>query len=139
MPATIGGAVDPELERRIRAGYAAFARGDLETALEHFEPDATMTNPDYDLEAGVLRGRDEVAAALRSLHEWFEYEAVEIEDLIEGPEGVLVVVHFRARGRGSGVPADARFFHAFRTEEGRAAALSWFTTEEEGRRAVGLA
>jgi ketosteroid isomerase-like protein len=130
--------VDPLLETRILEGYAAFARGDLEAALEHFAPDATLTNPEYDLEAGGVQGRDEVAAALRSLHEWFEYEAVEVEELTEGPAGVLAVVHVRARGRGSGAPTDARFFHAFRTEAGRAASLAWFATKEEGRRAVGL-
>jgi ketosteroid isomerase-like protein len=139
MRATIGGAVDPALEKRIRDGYAAFARGDVDAALEHFEADATMTNPEYDLEGGVVHGRDEVLAALRNLHEWFEYEAVEVEDLIEGPAGVLVVVHMRVRGRGSGAPIESRFFHALRTEQGRATALSWFATEEEGRRAVGLA
>jgi ketosteroid isomerase-like protein len=130
--------VDPALERHLRETYAAFARGDLDATLAAFRPDATMTNPEYAVDDGVRVGRDEVRAGLQSLHDQFEYAGVEIEELLEGPRGVLVVARMEARGRGSGAPLVGRFFHVFRMSGEQVVDFAWFRSLEEGREAVGL-
>ena len=130
--------MDPERERVIRDAYAAFMRGDLETALASFAPQATLTNPDYAVEGGVRSGREQVRAGLQSLHDDFEYSLLELEEIVEGPEGVLVVVRFEARGKVSGAPVDDRFVHVLRMRGTEVLDFAWFTTVEEGRRAVGL-
>ena len=37
--------MDPALEQRIDAAYAAFAAGDFDAVLALFAPDATLVNP----------------------------------------------------------------------------------------------
>ena len=130
--------VEPAQERRIREAYAAFVRGDLDDALASFMPDATFTNPDYAVEGGVRAGHEEVRAGFQALHDEFEYSSLEIEQLVEGPDGVLVVVRFEGRGRLSGAPLDERFFHVFRMRGEQVLDFAWFTSLEEARQAVGL-
>jgi ketosteroid isomerase-like protein len=130
--------VEPAQERRIREAYAAFVRGDLDSALASFVPEATFTNPAYAVEGGVRVGYDEIRAGFKSLHDEFEYSSLDVEQLIEGPEGVLVVVRFQGSGKTSGAPLDVRFFHVFRMRGEEVLDFAWFTSLEEGRRAVGL-
>ena len=130
--------MDAARERLIKDAYAAFLRGDLETTLGVFALQATLTNPEYAVEGGVRVGRDQVRAGLKSLHDDFEYSALEVEEMVEGPEGVLVVVRFEARGKVSGAPVDDRFVHVFRMRGLEVLDFAWFTTLEEARQAVGL-
>jgi ketosteroid isomerase-like protein len=130
--------VDVALERRIRDGYAAFLRGELDRALEQFLPDATFTNPDYAIEAGVRRGREELRSGFRALYDGFDYAAIAVDELTEGPGGVLAVVRVSARGKGSGAPFEGTFAHVFRLHDGRVVDFAWFATPDEGRRAAGL-
>jgi ketosteroid isomerase-like protein len=130
--------VEPAQERRIREAYTAFVRGDLDDALASFVPEATFTNPEYAVEGGVRVGHEQVRAGFESLHQQFDYTALDIEQLVEGPDGVLVVVRFQGRGKASGAPLDERFFHVFRMRGEEVLDFAWFTSLEEARRAVGL-
>jgi ketosteroid isomerase-like protein len=130
--------VEPAQERRIRGAYTAFVRGDLDVALASFVPEATFTNPEYAVEGGVRVGHEQVRAGFESLHQQFDYTALDIEQLVEGPDGVLVVVRFQGRGKASGAPLDERFFHVFRMRGEEVLDFAWFTSLEEARRAVGL-
>jgi ketosteroid isomerase-like protein len=131
--------MDSAQERRVRDAYAAFARGDIDSALSHFVPDATFTNPDYAIEPGVREGREAVRESFQALHEGFDYASLEVEELVEGPDGLLVLVRMVAHGRGSGAPLEASFVHVFRFRGEQVSDFAWFRTAEEGRRAVGLA
>jgi ketosteroid isomerase-like protein len=130
--------VDSALEQRIQNAYAAFMSGDLDAVMEQFAPEATYTNPDYAVEDGVRRGLDELRASFEALRDGFDYASVELERLIEGPGGVLAVVHVDASGRSSGAPFEGLFVHVFRFRDGRVVDFAWYATVEEGRQAVGL-
>jgi ketosteroid isomerase-like protein len=130
--------VDAGLQQRIRDFYTAYARGDMDAALEGFHADATLTNPEYAIDGGVRRGREQLRAALQGLHEGFEFQGIEVDELHEGPDGVLVLFPLVLRGRGSGAPIEERFAHVLRLRDGRVADLAWFRTAAEGRRAAGL-
>ena len=130
--------MEPAQERLIREAYAAFVRGDLDSALASFVSEATFTNPAYAVEGGVRVGHDEIRAGFRALHAEFEYSSLEIEQLIEGPQGVLVVVRFQGSGKTSGAPLDVRFSHVFRMRGEEVLDFAWFTSLEEGRGAAGL-
>ena len=130
--------VQAALEQQIRGGYAAFLRGDIDAVLDGFLPEATFSNPDYAIEGGVRQGRDELRTSFQALREGFEYVSLEVEELVDGPKGVLVLVRFDARGKGSGAPIRDRFAHVFRVAEGRIVDFAWFRSEAEGRSAAGL-
>jgi ketosteroid isomerase-like protein len=125
-------------EERIRRAYAAFVEGDLDAALENFAPDATMVDPDYALDPGAQEGVEEVRAGLETLHEQFVYESIVPRSFEEGPDGVLVIVRIKARGRASGAPVDQDFAHVIGLRDGQVVRHSWFATIAEGRAAAGL-
>jgi ketosteroid isomerase-like protein len=130
--------MDPALERRIRHAYQVFITGDMDLILREFVPDATFTNPPYAVEDGVRHGLDELRVSFQALHDEFEFSAADVEELIEGPDGMLAIVRLDARGRGSGAPLQGRFFHAWRLRDGLVADFAWFATLEEARSSIGL-
>ena len=130
--------MDPDLERRIRGTYEAFARGDVDSVLDNFDEGSRVANPEYALEGGEAEGREAAAASFQSTLEWLNLESLDIEELVEGPKGVLVMIRLRGEGRGSGVPVDVRYAHAIEFEDDRVQRFTWFETREEGLAAVGL-
>ena len=130
--------MDPALVRRMRDFYAAYERGDVDAVLEGIHPDVKLINPEYAIDGGVRHGHEGMRAAFRSLHEQFDYERVEIEQLEEGPDGVVGVFRTIASGRASGAPIDQSFAHVFRFRDDLVVEFLWFRTLDEGRRAVGL-
>ena len=130
--------MDPVLERRIYDFYAAYGRGDVEGALELFDPDVKLINPEYAVDGGVRRGREGVRTALTALHEQFDYEGVEVERIEEGPDGLVVVFRVFVSGRASGAQLEQCLTHVFRFRDGLVVDFMWFRTLAEGQRAVGL-
>ncbi len=131
--------MDRALEQRLRSGYAAFAAGDLDAAMESLAPDVSFVNPEYALEGGVREGFEGVRGGLQALLDQFEFESVEVEEILQGENAVMLVVHIRAKGRGSGVPLDQRFAHVWTSlEDGRGVTFQWFVSREEGLTAAGL-
>jgi len=130
--------VDPELERRIRDAYAAFADGDIESLRDFWHEDAVYVNPPYAMEAGTREGRDAVVEIWNGLHSLFEYDGVEVLEVSQGPRGVLVVVRYHGRGRVSGAPVDVPMAHVVEIREGRVVRLAWFGTRDEAAAAAGL-
>ena len=131
--------MDPDIERRIRAGYEAFSRGDLEAALKDLAPEPRFVNPDYALEGGEVEGLEGVAAAFLSVHDWMVVDSIEVDEIVEGPDGYLVMVRILGEGRASGVPVDNRYAHVLEYRDERVHRFTWFNTREEGLAAVGLA
>src|SRR6266576_5607182 len=86
---------------------AAFARGDKEAILDLNHPDGEWINPDYAIEPGIRRGRDEIRRAVERLFEFFE--AVEVESMERTPDGrILVISTVRSRGMGGGPGIEAK-------------------------------
>jgi ketosteroid isomerase-like protein len=131
--------VDPAFVQEIRDAYAAFAAGDVDRAMAtFFADDAAYVNPAYAMESSA-DGPGALRKALLSLHEDFDYQSAEVEEIQEGPDGVFVFVRLKATGRGSGVPVDATFAHVFRRRDGLVTGYEWYTSREEGLAAAGLA
>jgi ketosteroid isomerase-like protein len=130
--------VDPAFVQEIRDAYAAFAAGDVDRAMsKFFAPDAAYVNPEYAMESSD-HGPDALRRGLLALHEHFEYESADVEEIQEGPDGVFVLVRLKATGRGSGAPVDATFAHVFRRRDGLVTDYEWYASREEGLAAAGL-
>jgi ketosteroid isomerase-like protein len=130
--------MDPATEQRIHDFYAGFSRGDFEAVLQAFHEDVRLINPEYAVDGGVRYGRAGLRAALEGLHDQFDYERIEVEQLEEGPNGALGVFRMVVSGRVSGAPLEQRFTHVFRFRDGLIFEVMWFRTLEEGRRETGL-
>ena len=128
--------------RRTWDGFPAAFRGeDVGPYLERIDPDVEWIPIAAALEGRVYRGHEGVVRWLEELRrDWEEFEPVpgEIQEL--GGGHFLVLGHWRARGRGSGVelteqPA-AWLMHR---REGKICRLQTFTDRREALEAAELA
>jgi len=123
---------------RLQAGYEAFSRG---------EPDDDLLAPDYVLHqassivdtAGVFEGPGGIRDVVAELEEAFEDFSVEPEEFTVAPTGeIVVLVHARGRGRGSGMQIDNHIAHVWTFREGRAVRTVVYEEPDEALEAVGL-
>jgi hypothetical protein len=65
-----------------------------------------------------------IDAALRNRNQWldtWEEHRLDVEEVIEDGDEVVLAIHIRARGRGSGAEADIRFYAQFKVRAGKVA------------------
>jgi ketosteroid isomerase-like protein len=65
-----------------------------------------------------------IDAALWNRNQWldtWEEHDLQVEEVIEHGDDVVAGVHIKARGQGSGVEADVRFFAQFKVRDGKVA------------------
>jgi ketosteroid isomerase-like protein len=128
-----------DITRILDRGYTMIWReGRIEDALRGLEDDFEWVVPDHP-EGAVRHGADSVIEFFR---EWVEpWEELELDWEIQeaGPDKALAVIDMRGRGRGSGVPAEMRFFQLWSFRDRRAVRMEMFWDLLEARRAAGLA
>jgi ketosteroid isomerase-like protein len=124
---------------RVRSGYEAFARGDLDGVLEVLDPEIEVHPPpeflgkgaSYHGHAGFL------AYSQRWLEPWEEYRLIP-EQFIEAGDRVIAANRAIARGKGSGVEVETRMAHSWTMREGKAVRMEVFRTAAEALGAAGL-
>lgn len=121
---------------RLREGYGAFARGDIDGLLAHLHPDVEMHNPEYAVEPGVRHGRAALRKVLEGLLDLFDYQSIELEEIVPAGERVIVVIRVRGKARGSAVPIDETFAHLWSLRDGLGVRVQWFRAVEEARQAA---
>jgi ketosteroid isomerase-like protein len=93
--------------------------------------------PVLDLD-GVYAGRDAVIEASR--HYWGTWDdyRLDAEELIDAGSSVVVVVHERGRGKGSGAPFEQRFAQVWTFGRGRIIRWELFPDKAAALEAAGL-
>ena len=118
----------------VRRSFDGYQRGDLETAMADAHPQIVW-NP---AEEAPMRGLDALRAYLaRWEREWEELETTP-EEFIDAGDHVVAIVHFRGRGRGSGIEVDARSYPVYTLREGKIISMEEFTERSEALEAAGL-
>jgi hypothetical protein len=82
-----------------------------------------------------------IEAALRNRNQWldtWEEHHLAVEEAIEAGDDVVLAIHIRARGRGSGVQGDIRFYAQFRVRDGRVAYIYDHEDRSAALEAAGL-
>jgi ketosteroid isomerase-like protein len=92
----------------LRRSSQAFNAGDLDRALELWDPDAVYyERPGTPLDtAEVLRGRDQIRASLESYLAEFPDFHSEIDELVDAGHKVVCIQRWTGTGRGSGLSVD---------------------------------
>jgi uncharacterized protein len=121
-----------------RGGYEAFARGDLDAALELMHPDIEAHDPPEVPDAAIHRGREAVRRDWAQTTEFIEDFSVEVEKYFDAGEELVVYLHYRGRGRGSGVEVEAQMAHIWTFREGKAIRLRQYLDRSKALEAVGL-
>jgi ketosteroid isomerase-like protein len=90
-----------EALHRIRAGLAAWSRGDPEGALDNLRPDLEFVSSGaFPGVEPVYHGHDGFRQFWRDFRDTWERISVEVERIVEGePSRFAVVGHFEAMGR----------------------------------------
>ena len=117
-----------------RKGVEAYARGDLDTALTHADPDIVW-NP---VEEAATQGHDAIRANLERWETDFEDFQATPEEYIDAGDQVLVTIHWSGRGRGSGLQVDIRTYMVFTARDGTLIRMDEFTERSEAFEAAGL-
>jgi ketosteroid isomerase-like protein len=125
---------DAEIVRRVRAGHAAFNRGDFDGAIEFTHPDV-----EYIPAAGQppIRGRDQLRAWMEPSA--FDRQVIEPLEITVVGNKVLVRVHTEARGAGSGIEVEIDSWTVLTVDDALLLTKveSYFLhEEEEARRAL---
>jgi ketosteroid isomerase-like protein len=122
----------------VKRAWEAFNRGDLGAFLADVADDAEFEEDPAFPEAGVFRGRAEVAAYVRGFQEQMRDHRFEVEDVRDLGDRVLALLHETARGASSGIavnqhPAFLYEFQGTRIQRARA-----YLDRAEALKAVGL-
>lgn len=125
---------DPDRMRNLRLAYEAFNRGEMDAVIDLLEEDVELVPPPTAPEPEPLRGREAVRGYLEP--NLFDMQSAEPEELLEEGDRILVTVHARARGRGSGVEVDQTVFHLLTLDGDRAARLEVFIARDQALAAL---
>ena len=111
-----------------------FVVANLNHAMRYVDPDIVW-NP---LEESPVQGRDAVRANIERWESgWAEYRATP-GDFVDTDDRVVVSVHYRGRGRGSGIEVDAVFHEVYTLRDGKIVRYDEFTERSEALEAAGL-
>jgi ketosteroid isomerase-like protein len=111
----------------------AWSQRDLEAALAEMHPQCEIRPVEA---TETLRGHDGVAAAFRDWFEAFERFTIEPEDFIAHGDRVLVPMRQRARGKGSGLEIEERFFQLFTLRDQKVFRFEEYSEEADARKAL---
>jgi len=101
----------------VRAGYAAFARGDIPAVLAMFAEEAQWYAPDELPTGGTFRGPAGIAAFFSGLPA--HYDVLQVQPLRFLDAGEQVVVEGHHTGQIAGTSFDVGFVHVWTVEGGR--------------------
>jgi ketosteroid isomerase-like protein len=123
----------------VRTLYEAWARDEFPGPLELLDAEIEYVNPDGAIEAGIRRGLPAFIAAGESVSEGWAKWAMEPEAFLPVGDQVAVVVHYRAKGRTSGLDIKGRESALLTLRHGKVVRYEWFHSPEAALEAVGLA
>ena len=107
----------------MRQGYDAFNRGDIDAVMGIMAPDIEWQEPDIERwpPRGTHHGPEAIANNVFGAvpEHWDEFQAV-AEEFLDAGERVVVLGHFRVRGKATGKTIDAPFAHVWTLREGKA-------------------
>jgi ketosteroid isomerase-like protein len=117
----------------VRRIYDAWDRE--ESARDFISPDVEYVNPSYAVEPGTRRGR----ASFRAVRDIYDDFRIAIERFVDaGGDDVLVLAHYTASGRGSGVPVQGEHGYVWTVRDGLAIRFQWFQSHREAFEAAGV-
>jgi ketosteroid isomerase-like protein len=124
----------------VRREFELWNRRDVDGALEMAAADIVMDWSNSRGPAkGVHRGKEEVRKFWGSFLEAFDAMQWEPTEIIElNASQVLVVTHFQARGRGSGIEVDASGAQLWTVRDGEVQNVKLFQSKAEALDAAGL-
>jgi ketosteroid isomerase-like protein len=122
----------------VRSAFAAWNRGDLDAALQAYAPEVEFrlagSFPDFET---AYYGPDGVRNFWQQFRAPWEEIFLDIEELIDCGEHVIVLFHFRAKGR-DGIEVQRPFAQRYTTRGGWVVRIENFAGWDQALEAEGL-
>jgi ketosteroid isomerase-like protein len=124
--------------QKLRRIYREWGRGQFQAGSELFDPWVVLVlRPEFP-DVGAYLGPDEIRRYMRGfLEDWTE-AAIEAEEFLEAGDSVVVAVHQRASGKGSGIPVDMRYFQVWTFRGGAVIRIENIRDRPDALRTAGL-
>ena len=123
----------------VHTAYEAFNRRDFDALWPvlhpEFEVDLTSS---MGFDRSRYSGRKGLERFFGTYWESFESISIEVEECIQGEEGIVAVIRARGRGYGSGAEVDARGPHVWSFRDGLAVRMALHEHMAEALEAAGL-
>jgi ketosteroid isomerase-like protein len=113
--------------------------GRIEAVLALFDPSCEYTRVTAAVDPQTYRGHNGIRRYISDMADsWAEWRS-EVEDVFEvGPDTVVVTFRFRATGKDSGVPVEARLGGVFVLSQGKILRGQNYASRQQALEAVGL-
>jgi len=124
---------------KLKQGYEAFGRGDLDGATENFADDIRWENPEAPQvpNNGVTEGRDAVKQLFADLANHWESFSIVPDEFIESGDTVVVLSHAEAKGKQTGKEVKLPWVHIWRFSDGKATEVQALTDTALAAEALG--
>jgi uncharacterized protein len=119
---------------RVRAGFAAYNRGDLDALLDMYDPAVEFVT----LLQGNHHGKEAVRLMFEENRRTLPGYRLEPKELIDGGDQVIAVVHLGGAGRVSQIAVDDLIAFLFTIKDGLAIRQQSFRSKEDALEAAGL-
>jgi ketosteroid isomerase-like protein len=128
---------------RLRRGFEAFARGDIEAVEEVIDPEFEIENSILIDALPSVRGVEALQVNTDKVREAFGDFTWEPQEIVEVGDRILVRVRIAGEGRSTALPMEQLspnldIGHLWTLQDGRAISLRIFRTWDEARAAAGL-
>jgi ketosteroid isomerase-like protein len=127
--------VSRENLERVRRGFAAHNRGDLDALVDFYDPDVVFET----LLLGTHRGNEAIRLIYEENQKTLAGYDVEPVELIDAGDKVVAVVKMVGSGTSSNISMDEGFAFVFTMGNGRCVREQAFRNREEALEAAGLA
>jgi uncharacterized protein len=118
--------------------YARWSEGEYDFVPEIYADDFEWGwSADFPGLAGVYRDTETPNRRLRAWLSPWERWICDVEDYVERGDWVIVLTHYRGRGKGSGVDVDVLGAHVWRMRDGQAVRLEVFADRQAALDSVG--
>ena len=121
----------------VRDSHAAFRRRDLETFVEHMDPEIEFSSLILEVE-GTYRGHDGIRSWWNDILAVFPDWQPQVEDAREVGDRVLLRVRAEGAGTGSGIDVDRVIWQVVDVRDGLLTSWKFFRTEQEAAAAAAM-
>jgi ketosteroid isomerase-like protein len=123
----------------LKAGWDAFARGDLDAVKEYWHDDIEWENPHWERAPvpGVVRGKDAIIDMFGEvLGEWDDVD-MGPDEFIEQGDTVVLLAHFKGKSKQTGRTVELPYVYIWRMRDGKAVRCQFLTDTGLGAEAAG--
>jgi uncharacterized protein len=121
---------------RLRGAYEAFNEGGVEAIFERLAPGFQVRDRESSPDRQTRHGKEGIKQLFDSYMEAFDALRLEPEEFIDAGDQIVVSLHQRIRGKGSGAEVVGRIAHVWTMRDGAAHRLRIFSDKERALEAL---